>query len=564
MLADSKLEELSLSSPWRVDPGPERDDRHLFAWWRTHAGFNCNSIPERSIDLYADMVTRHQAAEFKALTYQIGSDTITLSYEQLDAEVCRLHSQWSATNLTPGAGVVIATRNPLTRIIALLAAIRAGLVPTLLLNKGLGRSIQEIFWVDPALIHADRDLAYALPEDLRSRCLPLEGRVDSTPERAGHQAPDSPALQFFNPYKQGPEGVQSLTAGSLFANLLRDSSLVLGLKRSSRIATFRGYGPPSPFIELCALFAGCHYLSLDPDGAEVAQNLCLGQELDLIHLPLTIAKKWQSNPPASVPKWDCWIKDALEAIEITSWASVVVSLKINEIPSASLHWSLQTGTVILSSLWTHSVYDLDLLPAPGVPWHLGELKSPDTEAKMGFGLYCQMIGKEEDSIAVASPLMLARNGDAYRLLGTTPKGRSGVAFPERIACIALSLETAWHVIVAQESLSEPDGIEYVLLAFMDPRTPTEIQTILEREVGPDGVPHQICIIPLLPRFDDDGMLDFSWIKRNFLNGDLERRATSPVYKALSAFKLAILNNVFSGKEPSTLNIDLVSESSHDH
>lgn len=536
------MSEPSTPIPWLSDPGSNHDDHALFTWWRSHLGFNCLSVPHKNIDLYADLISRHHSAEYPALTFQMGTEFLTLTYQDLDIQVCALHTQWALSSLEAGKSIAITTRNPLSKIIALLAALRAGLVPTVLTPKGSGRTIQEIKWLEPDFIHGDRDLIYLLPEEYQSRALPQINQGSASLPSINRQAVESTALRILNPYLPGPEGIQSITLGALFRNLLRDSSLVLGLNRSSRLATFRGHGPISPYVELCALFAGCHYIRLDPDGGSITRDFALEQSLDVIHLPLEIASQWLKHAPATAPKWARWMKDPLESMDVGSWASLVTSLKIQELPCASIHWSLQTGTAILGSSWNSTPYDLDLSPAEGVPWHLGDLKSPKTEAKQGFGLYCEMTGEGKDSKPLPSPLMLARNGTSYRLLGTHPKARSGVPFPERIAKKVLSLEGTWHAIVEQESPTDKEGVQFILLAFMDPRSPTEIQMVLEREVGDDGVPHEIRIFSLIPRFDETGNLDEPWIKRHYLSGELERRAKDPVYQALSTFKQAIVNS----------------------
>ena len=128
--------------PWLTDPGPRQDDAALFAWWRAHGGFNSQADPKQGIDLYDTLVSRHQSDEFRALSFQVGDQLTQLSYLELDAQAIALHARWSQMTLEPGNSLAIVSRNPQSRIIALLAAFRAGLAPPSLDTKGPGRTLQ--------------------------------------------------------------------------------------------------------------------------------------------------------------------------------------------------------------------------------------------------------------------------------------------------------------------------------------------------------------------------------------------------------------------------------------
>ena len=527
--------------PWKLDPGTKHDPSALFNWWRRHSGFNSYSVIEKDIDLYGDLVLRHISKEFIAIRFQTSGDWVELTYHELDIEITKLHAQWAQVSLTAGDLVVIISRNPLTRIIGTLAAFRAGLVASVLVPSGTGRTIHEIRWLDPNFIHADRDITFELPIDLKDKVLPHEVPVQPNPAPIGRQSINAPILRLLSPYSPGTSDIQVISAGSLFINLLRDSLLVLGLERSSHIATFCGYGPPSPFIELCSLFSGCQYSGLNPDTSLQSKEEILNQSFDVIHLPQKLATQWSDTPIKNAPNWKRWFRDALEAQDILGWTRIVNSLKLQDMETAVLHWSLQTGSVVLGTSWRYNPYDLNISPAAGINWHLGDLQSPETESKLGYGLFCQRIGEDENTLP--SPLMMARIDQSLRLIGTYPKGRFGIPFPSEIVKKVLAMERCWHVIVEQEASAGGSDGQFVLLAFMDPRPATEIQLILERQVGMDGVPNEIRCLPLVPRFDDTGGIDEPWIRRVFLNGKLEKHAVSPVYLALSAFKLAILATV---------------------
>ena len=94
--------------PWQLDPGTLHDDVSLFTWWRTRLGFNCISVPDRDLDLYGDLVARHQSDEFLALTFTIAGKPIEVTYQKLHDEVVMLHRRWAQVLLQPGKTLAIA------------------------------------------------------------------------------------------------------------------------------------------------------------------------------------------------------------------------------------------------------------------------------------------------------------------------------------------------------------------------------------------------------------------------------------------------------------------------
>lgn len=527
--------------PWQLDPGTQHDDVSLFTWWRTRLGFNCISVPDRDLDLYGDLVARHQSDEYLALTFTIAGKPIEVTYQQLHDEVVMLHRRWAQVLLQPGKTLAIAARSPLTRMVAHLAALRSGLVPTILIPQGTTRLAREIAWLAPDHIFGDRDLVQSLPDEFRALSLPGEGVAKMEPTPCGSQPSDAPAIRFFDPYQPGPGGIRTLSNRVLFGHLLRDAILVLGLNRGSRFACFQKQSPFSPLAELAALFAGAHYVGLNADDDAGVQGPLFTQSFDVVHLPLSVAQRWQEVALDTAPSWARWFRDPLESLDFMAWDGIVRALKLEGVPSASLHWSRQSGTVTLGTPWDTTPHDFGIYPSTGVPWHLGDLVSPKSEAKQGFGRYCQLVATGEEIEVLPSPILLSAFGSSFRFLGTYPKGRSGVPFPKHLVMLALSTPDAWHAVIEQENPNNGDGVRYVLLAFMDPRPVQEIQIRLEREIGLDGVPDEIKIFKILPRFDDSGKPDQPWIQRNFLNGELERRSQLKVYQQLSAFKNALLH-----------------------
>lgn len=540
--------------PWQLQPDCAIDDMSLFNWWRSGIGFNCQSIPDRDLDLYGDLVGRHVSDAFTALSFHLGGKWVHLTYQVLHERVLAQQTAFARYPIEPQQSIVIATRDPLDRLVGMLAALRAGLTPTILIPEGSTRLRMELEWVNPDWVDADRDLLQWLSEDWKSRCLlPANGPI-LRPIESVKLTPSAIAFRWIDPYNPGPEGILDVAAGSLFNSLLRDSALVLGLRRGDTLATIRSCHRLVPFIELVVLFAGATFMSLDAEATDELRRTLLEDPLTVVSLPLEIAEAIAARPVDTAPQWGRWYRDALEVPMINRWVAAVEALKLQGLPSAALHWSLQSGTVVLGTPWTNTPIDLDMFPACGVPWQLGDLMAPESEAKLGFGRYCQLTGPKDDPVIQATPLMITRmSGQALRVVGTYPRGCSRGVYPTAQAIQALSMEGTWQIVVEEEAASDSNRpVRYILLCFMDPRSPEALQTVLEREVGLDALPDAICRLNMMPRFTEEGDLDAPWIQRQYLNGELLRRQAHPLYQALSRYKLELFNALNNPTSTSSL------------
>lgn len=525
---------------WREIPDISYDVQSLFEWWRRHDGFGCKSVYNVDLNLYADLVERHSSYGLSAFKYWDGDVFSSLSYQQLHEMTEVLLLQWSQTLLLPGSTLLIASRSHLTRLVALLAAFRAGLVATVIMPEGITRLIHQARHLDPDLIFADRDIGYLLPDDLNRRLLPVEGRSPVKLMGSYRYRPNDPAIRVLDPYHPD-EQPKILSASSLFIALIRDGCLVLGLGKGKRMAGFPVLSGFSPFMELSVLLAGAELVGLDSpltNSTEVYKIL-KKDAFDLVHLPREILASISELTFTDPPNWKRWFRDPVEAFDLMECSQQIGNIKAGQIPNAQILWSRQTGSIILGSVWSEDFTCLDLLPIPGTAWQLGDLSSPDKPSKSRLGRYCTIDESDDDVVYVPTPIMLTALGHAYRYVGTFPKGRRGVPFPSELAIKTLEYPSTYHVVIEQPSIDEAKAIRYILLAFMETRPHSDLINLLRSNVGEDAVPDEILIIPQFPRMAEDGMLDESWIQRNFLSGELERRVGVPVYQKISALKSAI-------------------------
>jgi len=119
----------------------------LFSWWRREQGFGCKSIIDHDIDFFSDLVNRHDMPDRLAIEWLKGGARNSLSYTALREAILQQEGQWSPS-LQPGHTVAIVSADPVRRLVALMAALRRGLVVTVVPAVGPARLAHSLAALD--------------------------------------------------------------------------------------------------------------------------------------------------------------------------------------------------------------------------------------------------------------------------------------------------------------------------------------------------------------------------------------------------------------------------------
>ena len=513
---------------------------HLFSSWRETLGFGCKSVFNRDIDFYGDLVERHLSLKSPALSWFDRDKLISVSYDQLASEVDALTELWLSNPIKKGDSICIICSHSYHRIVALLTAFRLGLVPLLLDPTGPVpvQAVLETF--EFTHLQADPAIKDWIPETLHSKILRLNEK-SSLRGLDNHCYPaKSVGLRLIDPFSGNTPSVIEITAQNLFLRLLRDSYSVLNLKTGSRLATSLSLkDSTSPIIELMTLLCGASLTYVDDRMSSSLSAYLLTEPFDLIGISKdmmeSLLRAHEKTPKTA--EWKRWYRSPLESKYIIEWQSFTEKLSLKATPHADLHWAAPCAGIAFGSEWSTDLFDFAVYPTPGETWFLGEMASPETPTKAQAGRLVILSEREDEDFALPTPFILSQDEKAYRFLGCYPSGRSGLAFPEDLIQKCLEAPLSWHTVI---ELPVAHGSQFVLLAFMDERTPSMIQKKIEEDIGEFALPDQIETIPYVPKLSDKGEMDREWAKRLYMSGEFTRRRKIPVYSSLTKLKLLSL------------------------
>lgn len=543
MNSERIAQDLSAAQPAFISLDPE--DAHifmaqLFSNWRETFGFGCKSVYNRDIDLYGDLIERNLAIKEAALRWWDRDELVSVTYSQIAEEVDILATLWLSNSVRKGESLCIVCSHPYRRIISLLCGFRLGLVPLLIDPTG-PVVVKTALDANPCTyIHVDPDLTEWVPDDHRSAILRLTDRstlngLDS------HRCPvQSVILRLTDSFSGNAASVIDIKAQDLFLRLIRDGIYILKLGRGTKIcASTKLHDASSPIIELTTFICGAGLTILDDQPPAAQLNWLMAEPFDLIRISRAMIESLMlahQRIPRSAD-WKRWYRSPLEAQHVLDWQNFKEQLKLQNTPYADLHWATPVSGIAFGSEWSTDLYDFDLYPVPGQSWFLGDMASPETQTKGETGRLVIQSENEEKPVCWPTPFILSKAEKAYRFLGCYPSGRFGLAFPEELVSACLASDSSWHTIV---EIPVANGSHFVLLAFMDSRTKSELHKIITNAVGDFALPDQIEIIPYVPKITQKGAIDSEWAKRLYISGEFTRRRSITIYTALSNVKMLSL------------------------
>ncbi len=514
----------------------------LFRSWRESYGFGCKSVFGKDIDLFGDCIERNLSLDHPCLSWHEQGDLVSVSYSQVANEVEGLASRWLANSIQEGESVCIICDHPYRRLVSLLCAFRLGLIP-LLINPTGPVVIQSTLDANPQdHLHVEPSLLKWIPEALRSSVLDLTRDARRAKEACRYSS-SAVALRLPDPFSSDMSALVELTAQDLFLRLIRDGHSILRLQKGSRMASYVDLqDSTSPFTELMALLCGASLICLNGETPESFIRHLMLESLEVIGIspkmmqPLMEA---QLNTPRT-GVWERWFRSPLVSHRILEWQNFTKQLDLEGTPHADLQWTASSAGIAFGSEWSTNLFDFDLYPAPGQSWYLGDVAAPLMPTKGSSGRYVTSLNAEDKPIDNPTPFILLAHENAHRFLGCYPTGRAGMAFPEELVYRCVELPLCWHTII---ELPVANGSQFVLLAFMDPRSKSDLNKIIQENGGEFALPDQIEIIPYVPKLNQKGEIDAEWAKRLYLRGEFERRSKIPVYKALSKVRMLALTEI---------------------
>lgn len=527
-------------------------------WWHKNFGFQYKSRIGSQIDLYHDLVLTHIPHDLEALVWYEDASRRALTYAELDAEVEILVRIGRANGIKPGQTVVIVAARLHRRLIALLAAIRLGLVPSIIEPKGPAYIANQLLILNCDHIYSEAAFVSGIPEQMLSRLLKhaLEGKVSTSGDSTEHYLSTSTVVRILDAPGSGTGAVQSVAASDFYRSLIRDAYFVFGMRRGSRVMSLVSL-EGMPYFALGAFLMGASVTVIRKDGLNQQAEPLLASDYDVIGFDHDAMRLFHDKIKTAprLGKWSRWFRDARDTVNPVPWLEFSEALDLGEIPRCDVLWQCPSAGLAFAGIWTTDRFDQALYPMPGMSWALGDLSTPLNPSTSAFGRFCVLNPSEDGPVTIPTPLMLSAFGLSYRCIGRYPVESNTKGYPVELVQNLLDQQGGWHLVLEKPTANVANASRMVLLSFMDDRSEHTLLQLIAAELGEDALPDEVERMDLMPCFNDDYALDVERCKDYYFKGEWYRRRGIPVYRSISKLMLTMLS------EPMQLPLSLDSKAS---
>jgi hypothetical protein len=518
---------------------PEAFKTALYAYAASRPDASLRSSPSTGFDFYHDCVLAHGGRHRRAVVAKEGRELGELSFDALHVRCSALAAAWSREGVEPGQTIAVVLPVGISFTVALLTALRLGVVVSIV--PPLGRTFvrTRLLALSPDRIVADAagaQLAGIAERD----ALPTHATGREVAGAVHHRyEPGDVVARLFSPLVGGGAEPFELTADVLHASLLRDAMLVYALE-SSDVLSAPGFSVMQhhPPLLLTTLLAGACFaevavkdLDADPKLLERLGVTMLGVSRPLRDRLLSFGVRAGTFSRRA-------FRSVTDTQDFGPWQDFAALCTSHDMQCFDVLANAPTGGAMLASAPSQQAPQAILWPVPGQTWQLSEIGGGTVPALGASGVFTVL---RDDADDPSMPrVVLAETSDGWLFSGPMERGPSGTSYP--VEEVARVVET--HSEVAAASVVLVPGrwlndARVVLLAFVD-GTPTrgtsvlasELEALLEREMGEGVRPDRVEVYPLRPRYVE-GAVDHAWCRSEYLSGSLGRKAKSELFVTLS-------------------------------
>ncbi len=496
----------------------------------------------RKYDFYHDIFARNRSNPAPAFRwYDETKGWHELSYAQLEVLVGREAAGWESLGAAPGSKICIVSRLNELFLIALLAALKIGLVVSVLPPLGFSFLRRRIDALAPGFIWALEEHAPLLSQ-YRDILLPeiAAGRARGGDSRSHSYTGSKPFALCFDSSSETPDVPRELNAETAYLSAIRDGCVALGLRPGHTVAA-PGFGllETQPALLLACLLNGATYVHIEERDLARAPGLLAERPLNAVGVTEATRETLVGSGVEIGKNWNFWFRDPGESREIAAWSEFVEVVKLRDALSGNLRWNASLGGCILFSVKRKGVPHARVLPAAGVQWSLADPADIERNSLSGSGWFTVRFPGMDEGIVAGG--MLGRAGNEWLFVRPVLSGRCGKYYPateilESISGIPYGLSCC----VAEVQASQTDGSSlFGLLVFAGGKRVSEasilenIRKKIVREMGKEFLPDFMQILALHPRRGEGGGMDHAWCAREYLSGGLSRREKGEVYRRIT-------------------------------
>lgn len=509
--------------------------------WALHPSPPKSSLGKH-YDFYSDCILRHPEGHIAFSLIEEGGFVTSWSYKKLHRCVNYLIKKWMKHSLKPQSVVAIIMNPGIDYLVALLAALRLGLIISYLpLNSSLlsDKTTQNLLeQIQPSFIITKNPLPHLPYPSLLVEEL---GESDDTALLEPHTYAASQTLQLsLSLTRKDPFTLISLNAETTYLHALSDGLLTLNLQpETTWAAPLISPILSEPFRSLTALLSGATLIHISDDLLRQDPLILKDKKIHTLGLCKELLTLWSQHSGSPSKNLKCLYSSPFDR-GFPFWKTFN---HVNELEKVShIHaWTDNSsgGFSLISKPFSTEPY---LKPSFGFPWFLNDIMSPGNPSQTGFGRLFQLSSPKETN-AILSHI----NQDILLTTMVEP-AKDSLTFP--IHQIEQSVRALSFV---QECVISPipqpgllSAIKMVFLIFVDPLKNDLADTIkqewtqtihdhITRDLGSFFLPDHIEYFCLVPK-KIGSQIDKNWCLTQYTSGLLAKKNRLQVYQLLSMLK----------------------------
>ena len=323
------------------------------AFWQRLLGANGAffTLPGKSrldakYDFYHDILARNRQNPAPAFRwFHETSGWQELGYGQLEESAAREAARWESLGAAPGRKLCIVSNLNERFLISLLAALKIGLIISILPPLGpsfLGRRIDA---VAPDFIWTPEEHVSLLA---RYQAILIaeggSGKIEALDSRSHSYAASMPVALCFDPSSETPDVPRVLNAECAFLSAVRDGAVALGLRPGQALAA-PGFDimETQPALLLASLLNGATYVQIEEKDLARTPGLLAERPLRSVGITAAVREVFLSSPVEVGKAWDFWFRDPAGSHDIRAWSEFVEALKLGDVFSCNSDGTLPLG-----------------------------------------------------------------------------------------------------------------------------------------------------------------------------------------------------------------------------
>ena len=526
------------------------------AFWVTLKNTNHSFFPIpgksslfKKYDFFYDIIIRNQENTSPAFCWY---DSVLgwkhISYTDLGVLASQKAESWARSGALAGEKICIVLPMGLRFVVALLAALKLGLLISLLPPSGRRFIKNRLEILSPEYIESE-EIYFPLLKPWAEIILPelkTTGKSGTDIERSHVYDSGTPICLCFDPSSQTPCTPIELTSDTLYLCPMRDGILPLGMRPGeSMAASGFHFLEIQPALILSTLLNGATYHHMASKDVMERPELLNDHPVRSMGLGMKLRDSLLRGSPAITDPWRCLFCNPAESNDLSLWQQLIKHLKIEDSFFMNLKWDAASGGCSLFSLKVKGKAHSSVLPSAGTRWKLCDTSGNDLVSFGNFGiLSVETLGRDDETMQL-TPSIISRYKNEWLYTGSHVRGRYGRYYPKKEILEAIESIPECHLssIADLPDSQIPGRHRFVLLIFKgaeadidEAESRSKIDSVIAAQLGDEFIPDRIEFFPLYPRRNEDRTIDHDWCQFQYVTGLLFNKSKDEMFQCVTRLR----------------------------